>query len=307
MRAGIHRAQTRTLVRGGALRTKWLGGLICGWLTVTGCATWREATPKSFELPTTRMSPDSVAMEITFVRVPAGQPAINEKLWEHVDEQQVPVAMRRHLNNNGFRCGLVGVQLPSELRDLLDQQSQSDRLDQAVNTGMDVLAQNRRVQSRAGQRAEVVTSSPREEIVVLHKDPAGVKVGGKSFGDAQCILATRSFPQGNGAVRLELTPEVHHGAQQQQFIPGEGTFQVLWGREREVFRDLLIDVTLTPGQTLLLSCTPDQKGLGQNFFVESGRGDAQQKLLLIRLIQTQRDDLFDPPPTTSAGPSTPAK
>ena len=48
-----------------------------------------------------------------------------------------------------------------------------------------------------------------------------------------------------------------------------------------------------PGQTLILSCTPESKGLGQNFFVDTSHGDPQQKLLLIRLAQTQRDDLFE--------------
>jgi hypothetical protein len=248
------------------------------------------------------MSSDSVAIEITFVRVPVGQSQINDQLWQQVDEQKVPAAARQHLNENGFRCGLTGPHLPSELRELLDTQSRSNTLDQVVTSELDVLAQNRRVQMRAGQRTEVVTSSPRAEMVVLHKDKAGTKVGGKSFRDAQCILATRSFPQGDGTVRLEITPEVHHGAPRKQWVAGEGTFQILSGREREVYQDLLIDLSLAPGQTLILSCTPARKGVGQNFFVESGSGDAQQKLLLIRLAQTQRDDLFDPPDAHQAEP-----
>ncbi len=108
------------------------------------------------------------------------------------------------------------------------------------------------------------------------------------------ILAARSFPQGDGTVRLEFMPEVHHGEPRKQWVAGEGTFHLLSGRAREVFQDLLISASLHPGETLLLSCTPDHKGLGQNFFVDVGQGDAQQKLLLIRVAQTQRDELFEP-------------
>jgi hypothetical protein len=269
------------------------GGLWCFLVVLNSCSTWKEPDAAPFELPATRMSHDSVALEITFVRVPVGEPAINERLWQQVDEQWLPAEQRLHLNRNGFRCGLLGTSLPDELRDLLGKQEQAARLDQLVNTQMDVLAQNREVSSRAGQRTEIVTSPPRPEMVVLHKELSAQKVSGSSFQDAQCILAARSFPKGDGTVSLELTPEVHHGTPRQQWIAGEGTFQLLSGREREVFQDLVMGITLAAGQTALLSCTPDLKGLGQNFFVETGRGDPQQKLLLIRLAQTQRDDLFE--------------
>jgi hypothetical protein len=240
------------------------------------------------------MSPDSVALEITFVRVLLGQPTINAQLWQQVDEQWMPAEQRLHLNRNGFRCGLVGTNLPDALRELLGQQTQAAKLDQMANTELDTLAQNREVNSRAGQRTEIVTGPPRTEIVVLHKQATVDKVTGQTFPDAQCILAARSFPQGDGTVKLELTPEVHHGAPRQQWVAGEGTFQLLSGREREVFQDLMMEVSLSAGQTVLLSCTPELKGLGQNFFVEAARGDPQQKLLLIRLAQTQRDELFEP-------------
>ena len=34
------------------------------------------------------MSPDSVVLEMFFVRFPFGDPAVNDKLWESVDEQR---------------------------------------------------------------------------------------------------------------------------------------------------------------------------------------------------------------------------
>ncbi len=271
------------------------GPLLLGWILASGCSAWKEPTPEAFELPTARMASDSVAIEMTFVRVPVGHLDFNAQLWREVDEQLLSVETRLHLNNNGFRCGLVGAQLPPSLRQLLDKQSEESQIDRPITSEIDVLAQNQLVQRRAGQRWEIVTSAPREELIVLYKKPHEQKVGGKPYPDAQCILAAKPFPRGDGSVRLELTPEIHHGAPRKQWVGGQGTWQLLSGREREVFQELMIDVPLTPGQTLILSCTPDMKGLGHNFFVEEGRGDAQQKLLLIRLAQVQRDELFESP------------
>jgi len=150
------------------------------------------------------------------------------------------------------------------------------------------------VQNRAGQRTEIVASSTREQIVVLHKNSSQQSVGGKSFADAQCILASRTFPRGDGTVDLELIPEVHHGSPQRDWVVSEGgALHLLSGREREVFQDLSMKARLSLGQTLLISCTEELKGVGHNFFAEPNGGSPQQKLLLIRLSQTQRDELFD--------------
>ena len=65
------------------------------------------------------MSPDSVVLEMFFVRFPFGDPAVNEKLWEEIDEQQFPPELRERLARNGFRAGLVSGQMPDELSKLM--------------------------------------------------------------------------------------------------------------------------------------------------------------------------------------------
>ena len=257
-----------------------------------GCSSWKAVAPETLQLPVARMSPDSVAMEVTFVRVPAGETEAVEQLWQEIDEQLFTPAQRTHLNENGFRCGLVGMQLPAGLRALLDAEQQTSALQEANPGDIDVLKQNRRIQCRSGRRSEIVTCTPRDEMVVLYKDDDSQMVGGKTLQQAQSVLATRCYPQGNGEVRIELTPEIHHGAPRKQWVAGEGTFHLVTARDREVYDDLLVETTLTAGQTLVLSCTPEF-GLGHNFFLDTSHGDAQQKLLLIRLAQTQRDDLFE--------------
>ena len=291
-----------TIHRRPDLRNNWrrvIRHLLCALFvalsgSLLGCSAWKEIATDSFELPATQISPDSVSLQITFLRVPVDTHQVNDELWKQVDEQFIPIEERLHLNQNGIRAGIVGNQLPELLNELLEaeQTDPLDGLDRALTSEMDVLAKNRLVNVREGRRTEIVSSSPRDELVMLYRTKDS-KVRGKPFPEAQCILAVKPYPDGDGSVRLQVIPEVHHGEPRKQWVSGRGTFQLLAGREREVYQELMAQVQLSPGQSLLMTCTPESTGVGNAFFVESGRGDAQQKLLLVRLVQTQRDILFD--------------
>ena len=75
----------------------------------------------------------------------------------------------------------------------------------------------------------------------------------------------------------------------------QGVFRLTTSRPRQQFDELAISATLSPGSMLLLSGLPHCPGrLGYHFFTEQG-GHLEQKLLLIRLAQTQHDDVFAPP------------
>lgn len=266
-------------------------------LTMAGCSSWREVPTDAFELPAIRLAPDGVALQVTFVRVPTGMDEFNSELWSQIDEQAVDQDMRRRLNENGFRCGIVGTQLPDYLRALIEKKDHKSTLEATSQREIDSLAQNRRINTRSGKRSEIVTGAPHDEMIVLYRDPVKNKVGGKTFHEAQPILAAKCYPSGDGRVDIHLTPEIQFGHPKKQWIAGEGTFHLLSARDREVYSNLEITASLTAGQTLIVSCTPESKGVGHNFFVDTAHGDPQQKLLLIRLAQTQRDDLFEPEPT----------
>ena len=63
------------------------------------------------------------------------------------------------------------------------------------------------------------------------------------------------------------------------------------GREHQEFDELRMDTVLSPGQTLIVTCAPEARGLGGFFFAEAvGAGD--RSLMLLRLAQSQYDDLF---------------
>ena len=49
-----------------------------------------------------------------------------------------------------------------------------------------------------------------------------------------------------------------------------------------------------PGHVLMISGTPDVKGVGSSFFTEADSGTTYRRILLVRLAVTQYDDLFAP-------------
>jgi hypothetical protein len=153
-------------------------------------------------------------------------------------------------------------------------------------------AERQRIHSRAGQRAEVLASDLRAKVTVLQRIEG--KVAGREFREAQCVLALVSQPLGDGRAKIDITPEVHHGAPKQRYIGQQGVFALNHGRDRETFSSLRVAATLAPGETLVLAASSEPMGLGREFFIDPSAQPPEGKLVLIRVAQTQYDDLFAP-------------
>jgi hypothetical protein len=151
----------------------------------------------------------------------------------------------------------------------------------------------RRIQCRTGKRTKIVVSRTRPSMSFLTLDAGSVQ--GKLLENAQCLLALKPYAQGDGRARLDLTPEIEHGELQSDYVDaGQGSLMLRQGRERVVLDRLRSVATLSAGQVLIMSNTPDLKGVGEQFFSETAGGRAERTLLLVRLAQTQWNDLFVP-------------
>jgi hypothetical protein len=265
-----------------------------------GCSLWHPPDAEISELPAPRMSSDSVVWEIAMVCVPLDDAEFHSRLWNEVDEQHLPTDVTRRLAANGFRCGVVGMQLPSVLRERLDRpQPEAADSASAVPIGELVTAfPARRLQARAGQRYEIVSPHIQNEMAILIHDEG--QIVGMRYDQAQCLLAVTSDPHSDGRVRLEVTPEVHHGPARQQFTGRGGVLQMQAKRDAEVFQKLRIETMLSPGQTLVLTQTFPGKGLGGEFFTESINSQYLQKVLMIRLAQTQDNGLYSSEPVMAS-------
>jgi hypothetical protein len=261
------------------------GSLVCG------CATL-EMPEKETKLPTPLLPPDSVRLEIDFVRVRSEWNSVLPELWQSVDEQHFDPDVRRHLADNGLRCGVIGNQLPMILRELLN--TEKPTLEQ-IASGLDpdeshVFANSREILSSAGRPHKIVAAPRiREQTVLLVKEQNRVRA--MDFAQAQGLFSLKTEPLGDGRVRLQLTPTVEYGDRRNRIVPGQGSFLIDAARESKQFDLLRVAAVLSPGETLVLSATTDIKGIGGWYF-GNAQGDRIRAVMLVRLAQTQSDNLF---------------
>jgi hypothetical protein len=245
-----------------------------------------------------------VVLEIYSARFTFNDPQYNHKLWEQVDEQPLAPEVRRAMLDYGLRAGILQGQIPSELEALLNgaadasakpaqkSPTASQSLEEVVVDLEDESPVRRRVlQLRAAKRAEIQTSSVYDSLPLLEND--GGQVRGKPYANGQGVLSVKSFPQPDGRVRLDLLPELHHGEPKINYVGHQGIIRLETGRAKKAFDQLALSATLSPGEMLLVTSLPQRPGsLGHYFFTEQRAGALEQKLLIIRLAQTQHDDLF---------------
>ena len=274
-------------------------------LSVCGCALYNPAVnPETGQiLQPTQMPPGSVALEVVSVCLPPDNPELASRVWDEVDEQDFPVEVRRQLEKNGFRAGVLAGQIPPALSQLLDFKGKPNAGGGAVqHVNIADLANpphvsTQHMEARAGQRYEIATSSIIDKMPILASE-AG-EIHGLTYEQAQGIYDLHVTPQPDGRVALELIPEVHHGQTRQHWVGDQSIFRLETGRPKRAFDELKLTSTLGPGAMLVLSSLPNRPGsLGHYFFMESNNRDDRfdQKLILIRVCQTQHDDLVSPGP-----------
>jgi hypothetical protein len=273
--------------------------LVLVGLLAAGCAT--EYPKKLSPLHPPQMSADCVALEILSVRLPPRSQELKRRIWNDVDEQQLPGPLRQRLAHNGFQAGVVG-QVPAALAEIMATSAKPparggvQRLSAAdLATAPRVIP--RQLQIRASQRGEIVASGIHADLPVLVSE-AG-ELHGQSYRDAQGIFALAAFPQADGQVRVDLVPELHYGRSQPHYVGEQAIWRLESSRPKRVFDDMKISALLMPGSMLIVGCLPDRPGsLGHSFFTADAAAAAgyEEKVLLVRVCQTQHDDLVQPPP-----------
>jgi hypothetical protein len=244
-----------------------------------------------------QMSPDSVVLEVFFVRFPLGDAEVNGRLWNEVDEMLLPAEVRQRLVRNGFRVGLVGGQVPAALSKLLELKDKPPPNPRAMETKLVDLDQKprvmrRHIEVRSATHSEIIASDAQDEMVVLLCTPSGVE--GETFHLALPVLTAKAYPEHDGRVRIKLVPEVQHGENRLRHVITPGMLRLESGKCKRVFEDMAVEAVLAPGHMLILSTLPDRSGsLGYRFFTQDGGGQLEQKLMVLRVAQTQHDELFD--------------
>ena len=155
---------------------------------------------------------------------------------------------------------------------------------------------HQRISNQDGEVYPVGTSDMYEELAwaVFHNEH--IEEGRAER--ARCFFDVTTFPNSDGTATLKLVPVIRHGKEVPRIEVAEGAFVMDRGQRRTNLDEIGFEVPLRTGQTLIVAAnsrffstdSPSDQ-LGPRL-LGSARSD-QTRLLLVRLVQTQMDDLFD--------------
>ncbi|MHB8867013.1 MAG: hypothetical protein ACYC6N_32015, partial [Pirellulaceae bacterium] len=168
---------------------------------VAGCAQWSPPPPGELtQLPLPKLAPDSVVLEVTFIRIPEERVDFEQRFWPEADEAALDADLRRRMAANGFRGGIVGTPPPPALQELLDRQPAPDVSEGAttIEAGAEIAVRTHRLRNRAGHPGKIVVrGTPVSKLAALLSDEEG-RVRGESLDQAQFYFSIASHPQGDG-------------------------------------------------------------------------------------------------------------
>lgn len=278
--------------------TTWKGHpwLWFGLLSMAGCAQWNPPPASELtKLPLPKLAPDSVVLEVTFIRIPEERVDFETRFWPEADETPLDTELRRRMAANGFRCGILESPPPPALQELLDQQPLADLNDGTtrIEAGSELAVRTTRLRSRSGHPSKIIVrGTPIAKLAALLYDDQG-RVHGESLEQAQFFYCVTSHPQGDGRVRIELVPTIEHGEARPRYRGQQGAWMVdNVSRPTKTYDDLKIDTLLSPGQSVAIGCNDIHRGLGEQFFASSAEDKEPRLLLVVRLQQTQLDERF---------------
>ncbi len=277
--------------------------LACG----LGCASWtRESSSeaeagagllKSNLLSARSKNPDSVIIETVLVRFPASSTEDLEEVWRLCNETFADLPLRQRLDLNGLRCGVIMGELPSIIRTQIEETSNRQTTDAIEHAGLatDVDNRMRRLQCRAGRRKDLLVKPDVTGPLTVLTTRDGKHVCGETYQRATVLFDLRANPHGDGSATIELTPEIQHGEHRQVFVTSEFGTRPEMRRALQNWSEMKISARLAPGQILVLSSTSPAKALGSTFFVTQNADHTDERvMLLVRLAESQLDDLFAP-------------
>ncbi|MBT4695062.1 MAG: hypothetical protein HOB73_17130 [Planctomycetaceae bacterium] len=269
-----------------------IGSVGCQSIVTPKWSLENEVTKTTLSAP--QLARDAVILEVAFIRVAAKKNRSDSTFWSDVDETHLSMDDRKRLSQNGIRCGLIAGSLPNSLNELIN--GDANTVDLEALTGslkLNLENRNQRLQFRAGQAGQIVMSkSVKDNITVITSDSQ--YSAAERFSQAQCQFQIKTYPQGDGRVRIELIPQIHHGDPRAEFTGQDGAWLLKTQRAIKQYDTVPIEAMISPGESLLLSADSHNKGLGRQFFVINDDDEKTNHLLLMRLVHTQYDDLFAP-------------
>lgn len=275
---------------------------------VAGCARWNEPKLKNVDVnfPKTRMAIDAVGLEVGVAQLDTDQAETFETFWNSLDQQELPLELRKLLDQNGLRVAIMSPQPPATLQDLVDPKP--IKVDELTDFEKQLHANellkpaprmitHDLISNREGQSHPVAVGETQAEASWIVRN--GDKQTPGAEKSVHGVIAVTTYPQGDGSVRLIVRPELHHGESRSRIGAGENSFLMESAQAVTPIHDLQFSVTLRSGESLVVAPTRDVAELGKLFFgssmpqeLDSPKALPMHRMMLVRVVQTQMDDLF---------------
>jgi hypothetical protein len=241
------------------------------------------------------IAPKRCNLRLAVLSRPLHDEVLNDVLWRVADEQTLAPEVRRTLEANGLRMGMIVGSLPREVEDLLNASAphKVDPTQLLVSSGENTLF-------------SMNTAASKVSLLLNHDD----RVVGKDYADASGYLRLTATQDGPTGVTLRFVPELHHGPIQHRFAADAATnpfsvqqFVMKDGQQEDTIRELAATLTLQPGQIAVVGCRPErERSLGHFLLTEpeSNSDRLLQKVLLVWASQGRGDGLaLAPAPTAT--------
>ena len=279
-----------------------------------GCAKIEPPVQKtSLTFPQSRIAVDAVGLDIGVAQLDSSQSETFETFWGLLDQQELPLERRKVMDKNGLRVAIMSSHVPPQLNQLIDpQEIDPDLLNkfekQLFAKGLlrpkQRMLSHERISNREGQAHKVTASEVHQEVswVIQTGDQQTAGSGKLVRG----VISVTTYPQGDGSVRLVVRPEIHHGHSRPRIGAGQGSFLVESSQFITPLDELKFELVLRSGESLVIAPTKDVSDIGKILFGSfQTRENAPEidlavpnkpvethRMLLIRVVQTQMDDLF---------------
>lgn len=238
-------------------------------------------------------------MEVAITQVDHDQDELLEKMWHQLDQQSIPLETRQILDANGLRAGVLSPQATIEFVELL--------ADKEIDTsGMKTWQKQFYAQQGNTTQRKILHQRIQNDIGELHMVPLSDTAATASWAvttkrsrfagqgeNVRAFAEISTYPKGDGRVELEILPQLRFGEVRPTIDVAEGTFYIKPQQSIKSIEDLRLSIHVRPGETVVVGPTSQLVDLGDLMFGNGDRIDFWHRLLLVRVVHTQHDDLFE--------------
>lgn len=257
--------------------------------TLAGCSVFQAGDAVSRvesrrpTLPPIQASREAIQLEVLFIERPADDPLLGPMLWREVDQiAAIPAETRDLLQQNGFRVGHVGSNLPPTVQTLLGLVGATTTSSSSLGpNGIMPLVGNRKILP-PGVDTEVQTGDEYAacQLLIVQGDQSKRH----EYQHARSLFRMKSERLQDGWVRVDFQPEIHHGENRVRHTPTDEGWAYRSRQNVDAKHAHQFSLTMNVGEMAIITAAPDQpESMGHIFFCRDDNGIQRQRVLIVRV------------------------